>query len=165
MTEQKLLADFRDEITHMAVHDLRGPLTAVINGIDMTLQQGFTEYPEDNERVLRLSLESARSLMRLINSLLDIAKLESRRMPINPQPIAAVQIGRKRAQGAGKFARPKRRFSLQVALRDDLPLLNVDQDLIRRVLVNLIDNAVRFTPQGGESPNQRRATGAMDSGA
>ena len=45
MTEQKLLADFRDEITHMAVHDLRGPLTAVINGIDMTLKLGLERIP------------------------------------------------------------------------------------------------------------------------
>ncbi len=149
MTEQRLLADFRDEITHMAVHDLRGPLTAVINGIDMTLKLGVSEYPDESERVLRLSLESAHSLMRLINSLLDIAKLESRRLPIHPQPVTAEELiadARKTLENSIEQAQ----IQIDVALDNDLPKLNVDQDLIRRVLVNLLDNAVRFTPSDGK---------------
>ena len=148
VTEQKMLADFRDEITNMAVHDLRGPLTAVINGIDMTLKTGLTEYPEDNERVLRLSLDSARSLMGLVNSLLDIAKLESRRVPIHPQPVEAnvlIENARKALENSVKEAD----IEIKVSLDDDLPLILVDPDLMRRVLVNLLDNAVRFTPKGG----------------
>ncbi len=148
MTEQKLLADFRDEITNMAVHDLRGPLTAIINGIDMTLKQGLNEYPEDNERILRLSLDSARSLMRVINSLLDIAKLESRRIPINPQPTSAAQL----VDAACKTVENslhEAQIQLEVMLDLDLPPINVDPELMRRVLVNLLDNALRFTPRGG----------------
>ena len=147
MTEQRQLADFRDEITHMAVHDLRGPLTAVINGIDMTLRMGLSEYPEDNERVLRLSLDSAHSLMRLINSLLDIAKLESRRMPINAQPVSVAQLVGS-ARNALENSIEEAHIQIEIALDDNLPELNVDEDLIRRVLINLIDNAVRFTPEG-----------------
>ncbi|MCC6801572.1 MAG: PAS domain-containing protein [Anaerolineae bacterium] len=149
MTEQRLLADFRDEITHMAVHDLRGPLTAVINGIDMTLKLGVAEFPEESERVLGLSLESAHSLMRLINSLLDIARLESRRIPINPQPIAVADlVGEARQTLENSIHQAQ--IEVEVALGRDLPKLHVDQDLMRRVLVNLIDNAVRFTPTSGK---------------
>jgi PAS domain S-box-containing protein len=147
MTEQRLLADFRDEITHMAVHDLRGPLSAVINGLDMTLKLGVAEYPDESERVLKLSLESAHSLMRLINSLLDIARLESRRIPIHPQPVQALELVES-ARKALENSLAQAQIQLEVALGDRLPMLNVDQDLIRRVLVNLIDNAVRFTPSG-----------------
>ncbi|MBI1257215.1 MAG: PAS domain S-box protein [Chloroflexi bacterium] len=147
MTEQKQLADFRDEITHMAVHDLRGPLTAIINGIDMTLRLGLSEYPDDSERVLRLSLSSAQSLMRLINSLLDIAKLESRRMPINAQPVPAAQLV-ENARSALETSIDEAHIQVEIALAEDLPTLHVDEDLIRRVLINLIDNAIRFTPEG-----------------
>ena len=147
MTEQKQLADFRDEITHMAVHDLRGPLTAVINGIDMTLRMGLSEYPEDNERVLRISLGSAHSLMRLISSLLDIAKLESRRMPINAKPIPVAQLVDS-AREALENSIEEAHIQFEIVLDQDLPPLNVDEDLIRRVLINLIDNAIRFTPEG-----------------
>ncbi len=148
MTEQKMLADFRDDITHMAVHDLRGPLSAVINGIDMTIKQGIAEYPDESERVLRLSLESARSLMLVINSLLDIAKLESRRMPIQPKTVTAAEL----VDAASKTLEnslAEAQIQLDVALDDQLPPLYVDQDLIRRVLVNLLDNAIRFSPEGG----------------
>ena len=147
MTEQEQLADFRDEITHMAVHDLRGPLSAVINGIDMTLKTGLIEYPEDNERILQLSLESAHSLMRLINSLLDVARLESRRMPIHAQPVTAAHLVNS-AHQALENSIAQAHIEVEIDLSDDLPLLNVDEDLIRRVLINLIDNAIRFTPEG-----------------
>jgi PAS domain S-box-containing protein len=146
-TEEKLLADFRDEITHMAVHDLRGPLTAIINGIDMTLKLGLEEAPEDNARVLRLSLESARALMRIVDSLLDIAKLENRRMPIKAQSVIINQLIASVRQTLANSIQ-EADIQLDTALPDDLPLLNVDLDLIRRVLVNLLDNALRFTPQG-----------------
>jgi PAS domain S-box-containing protein len=148
VTEQKMLADFRDEITNMAVHDLRGPLTAVINGIDMTLKTGLTEYPEDNERVLRLSLDSARSLMGLVNSLLDIAKLESQRIPIHPQPVIASDLV-ENARKALENSMLEAEIEMKIALDSDLPPILVDADLMRRVLVNLLDNAVRFTPKGG----------------
>ncbi|MFN8560454.1 MAG: ATP-binding protein [Anaerolineae bacterium] len=115
----------------------------------MTLKLGVTEYPDESERVLRLSLESAHSLMRLINSLLDIAKLESRRLPIHPQPVTAEELiadARKTLENSIEQAQ----IQIDVALDSDLPKLNVDQDLIRRVLVNLLDNAVRFTPSDGK---------------
>ncbi|MEP7290252.1 MAG: ATP-binding protein [Chloroflexota bacterium] len=147
VTEQKHLADFRDEMIHMAVHDLRGPLTAIMNGIDMTLKLGLTEYPEDNERVLRLSLASASDLMKVINGLLDIARLESRRMPVHPQPVTAAQLVESACQTLDSSIADAQ-IELEVVIPENLPLLNVDFDLMRRVLVNLLDNALRFTPEG-----------------
>ncbi len=145
MSEQKRLAEFRDEMMHMAIHDLRGPLTAIMNGIDMTLKLGLTEFPEDNERVLRLSLGSAGDLMKLVNGLLDISRLESQRMPVNPRPLPVEEL-MESARLTLESSIREAQVELEVALPDALPLLNVDQDLIRRVLVNLIDNALRFTP-------------------
>lgn len=147
MTEQKHLTDFRSEVMRMSVHDLRGPLTAIINGIDMTLALGLTESPEDNERVLRLSLASANDLMRLIDGLLDLARLESRQMPIHAQPIQAKQLV-ETARQALESSITSAQIQMEVALPADLPPLHVDPDLMRRVFVNLLDNAIRYTPAG-----------------
>lgn len=147
MSEQKRLNDFRSEVMRMSVHDLRGPLTAIINGIDMTLALGLSESPEDNERVLRLSLASANDLMRLINGLLELSRLESREMPIHLQSITARELVEK-ACAALETSMSEAQIELEVALPDDLPPLHVDPDLMRRVFVNLIDNALRYTPTG-----------------
>jgi PAS domain S-box-containing protein len=147
MSEQKRLNDFRSEVMRMSVHDLRGPLTAIINGIDMTLALGLSESPEDNERVLRLSLASANDLMRLINGLLELSRLESREMPIHVQSITAHELIEK-ACAALETSLSEAEIELEVALPDDLPPLHVDPDLMRRVFVNLIDNALRYTPTG-----------------
>jgi PAS domain S-box-containing protein len=170
VTEQKQLADFRAEMMHMAVHDLRGPLTAIMNGIDMTLNLGLSDYPEENERVLRLSLASAADLMRLINGLLDIARLENQRMPIKQQPVAAGELIESAWQ-ALESSIAEAEITVELMTAEDLPLLNVDRDLIRRVLVNLIDNAVRYTPSGkkilisaGYDSNQQVTISVEDSG-
>ena len=147
VSEQKRLSEFRDEMIHMAIHDLRGPLTAIMNGIDMTLKLGLTEFPEDNERVLRLSLASAGDLMKLVNGLLDIARLESRKMPIRPQPVTAAQLVESARETLESSIR-EADIDVEVAVPENLPPLSVDTDLMRRVLVNLIDNALRFTPMG-----------------
>ena len=131
----------------MAIHDLRGPLTAIMNGIDMTLKLGLTEFPEDNERVLQLSLASASDLMKLVNGLLDIARLESRKMPVRPQLITVSQLVESARLTLESSIR-EAGIDVEIEVPDDLPLVNVDTDLMRRTLVNLIDNALRFTPMG-----------------
>lgn len=147
VSEHKQLSEFRDEMIHMAIHDLRGPLTAIMNGIDMTLKLGLTEFPEDNERVLQLSLASASDLMKLVNGLLDIARLESRKMPVRPQLITVSQLVESARLTLESSIR-EAGIDVEIEVPDDLPLVNVDTDLMRRTLVNLIDNALRFTPMG-----------------
>jgi PAS domain S-box-containing protein len=148
VTKQKQLEEYREEITHMAVHDLRGPLASIISSLHFTLSEPAI-IGEDNllRKTLGLSLDSANNLMRLIESLLDISKLEKREMPLNRILVPAPDLV-DLALTALDSSIQEAKITIQRDLPADLPMLNVDPDIIRRVLINLIDNALRFTPTG-----------------
>ncbi len=150
VTEQQQLSDYRNEVTRMMVHDLRGPLWAIQTGLTLA-QEDLADTPENAiaRKTLEVAEESARDLMRIVDSLLDIAKLERREMPLNRQSIplpqmldAAINTLLSRILEA--------EIDLQIQVDARLPFLYADEDIIRRVLVNLIDNAIRHTPQGGQ---------------
>lgn len=147
ITEQKLLTDFRNEIMNMAVHDLRGPLAAIISGLSFVMDElQSMENTELMTTTLNWSLESANSLMRLVESLLDINKLENRQMPLERVAIQAPDLVESAYRA---LANTIKTAEIQLTIDVD-PALTIyaDEELMRRVLVNLLDNAVRYTPSG-----------------
>ncbi len=131
-------------------HELRTPLNAVI---------GFSEVMRDelmgpigNEAYKEYSRDindSGRFLLELINDILDLSKVESGRYEICPERQAAYSL----VEHSAKFLMQKARnkgVRLRSEISHDLPLLNVDERLIRQALINLIGNAVKFTDADGE---------------
>jgi PAS domain S-box-containing protein len=149
VTEERLLEGYRDEISHMVVHDLRGPLGSIISSITLTLETTHslvdTETAGEIVPLMEVSLDSAVSLLQLVDSLLDIAKLETRRMPLKRTPTSVQEL----ATGAFltlSSSIQEAQVIVDLDIPDNLPQVDVDADKIRRVLINLLDNAVRFTP-------------------
>ncbi len=150
VTEEKLLADYRDEITSMVVHDLRGPLASIISGI--YLAQEELETLDENDfirRTLKLSSDSANSLMLLVESLLDVARLEAREMPLRIEATPVPPLVERAVEALDATLQQTR-----VVLKQDIPTslrpVDADIDVIVRVLINLLDNAIRHTPPGQE---------------
>ncbi|MDX2161072.1 MAG: GAF domain-containing protein [bacterium] len=154
VTEQKHLTAFRQDIINMAVHDLRGPLGAIISGLEMALDD-LTRKPnadvdrESLTKLITLSKNSAGSLIELVESVLDISRLETREIPLDrvAMPLGAVAQAAFDALQNG-FEAAAIRFSTEID--PALPPAYIDPILIRRVIVNLLDNALRHTPTGGE---------------
>ncbi|MFQ3568156.1 MAG: GAF domain-containing protein [Aggregatilineales bacterium] len=148
ITEQRLLEEYRDEITHMAVHDLRGPLWAIASGISLALED-IAALPgtEVAQKTLRLSLQSANNLTALVDSLLDISRLEQRQMPLQRGPAMVTDLIAS-ARAALLPALEEANIRFQARIQPNLPPLDVDAEIVRRVLINLLDNAIRHTPDG-----------------
>ena len=150
VSDQVRNAQYREQVTHMVIHDLRGPLWSIISGIDLA-QDDLRAIPdaEPTLHLLEISATSAHNLMRLVESLLDISRLEQGQFPLNRAPVSPSDLV-EAACTALSSAVKAAPITLRVDCDPVLPLIDVDQDMLRRVLINLIDNAVRHTPMQGE---------------
>lgn len=152
VTEERQVEVFRDEITNMVVHDLRGPLSSIISGIsvanDILSTMPASIDVEQLNALLDVTNDSAEYLMKLVDSLLDIARLESNRMPLVREN-ASVKSLVHNAFITLFSAAEQAQITIEQNVADDLPQVDIDVEKIQRVLVNLLDNAISYTPRGG----------------
>ena len=149
VTHQKQLEADRDAFTQMLVHDLRSPVAAIISGlqlIELAIHEG--DPPDLLLRSARASLASANKLLTLIGALLDIQKLETGQLELQLEPVAppslvreVVDILRPLAELSG--------VSLEIDAPEDTPPVQGDPEHLRRVLTNLVDNALKFVGEAG----------------
>jgi signal transduction histidine kinase len=141
----------RDALTHMIVHDMRTPLTNIITGLQ-TVQQ-FDDDAEVRAEFTQGALAGANRLLTMVNDLLDISKMEAGEMALRPERFLVADVLQDAAQTVDVLARDKG-LTLQqetAPAGSDAAALTVeaDRDIARRVLVNLVGNAIKFTPPGG----------------
>ncbi|HEY5239500.1 MAG TPA: HAMP domain-containing sensor histidine kinase, partial [Rhizomicrobium sp.] len=131
-------------------HELRTPLNAILGFSDMiaTEAMGPTVSPRYREYAGDIH-ESGAHLLSLINDLLDIAKIEAEKMEIDPQPLDALsELEVAQRLTAAKINAKDQK--LTVSLAADAPTLYADGRAVRRILLNLLSNAMKFSPEGGQ---------------
>jgi PAS domain S-box-containing protein len=144
ISEEKKLEEYRSEVTGMVVHDLRAPLASVMSSLQLALDQ-TNEQPESEmlTRVLNLGVSNADNMLNLVNTLLDIRKGKELTLDRSLTAIdELVDLTRLRMLTIAE----KARIPIQMVIPDDVPRVNIDREKIGRVLQNLIDNALKFTP-------------------
>jgi two-component system, sensor histidine kinase and response regulator len=136
----------RDDLTHMIIHDLRTPLTSVIAGM-LTLD-AVGDLNEDQREIMGIAISGGETLMAMINSLLDVEKLEAGSMPLDYTNLSVADLV---SSATGQIASLAESTHLNLVHRiaADLPPLRCDRDKLCRTLVNLLGNAIKFTPTGG----------------
>jgi signal transduction histidine kinase len=136
----------RDDLTHMIVHDLRTPLTSLITGLH-TLE-GLGELNADQREFMDMAVKGGYTLLGMINDLLDISKMEDGSLNLTREIVSPRELASS-ATGQVAWLAEQKELSVRVSLPDDLPAFTGDVEKLRRVLVNLLGNAVKFTPTGG----------------
>ena len=144
--QMRALDKVKNDLTHMIVHDLRTPLTSLLTGL-LTLQSSDTMVEFERE-MLAISVSGGNTLLGLINDLLDISKIEDGSMTLDRSRNALSGIVDEAFRQVAWLAQEKQ-LALRSDLLPDLPVVCADAEKVRRVLVNLLGNAIKFTPRDG----------------
>jgi signal transduction histidine kinase len=140
------LEGLRDALIHMIVHDLRTPLTSIIGGLQTVVD---VEYdPELTREFVPNALTSANVLVEMVNTLLDINKMESGQMELDLAPLDLRATAEAAVSQVLDLARTREQ-QLVNEVAEDCPGVVADGEKVRRVMVNLMSNAIKFIPDGG----------------
>jgi two-component system, NtrC family, sensor histidine kinase KinB len=145
VTQEKELEQLREDYTGMLVHDLRAPLTSIMNGVMMVRRGLGGPVTEQQQELLKIAHQGSQTLLELINTMLDISKMEQGQMPLDLKPLVPYTLfdqAIERLQGSASTQRVQ--FEQRLAV--GLPPIEADSEKIVRVLQNLLDNAIKFSP-------------------
>lgn len=132
----------------LMAHELRTPLASIREGTNLLLNNRGEAFREKQSEVLRIIAEESSRLTDLVNSLLDLSKMEAGMLALRREKYDIGYLVRKAVSGMQPLAMTKN-VSIKVEAPQDLPPVDVDEERMLQALRNLIGNAVKFTPPGG----------------
>ena len=140
------LEKLRDDLKNMIVHDLRTPLTSVITGMQ-TLEL-IGDLDSTQREMVSIAISGGELLLGMINDLLEVEKMESGTMALDNTQLDAAALVDSAVRQVASLAKNEG-LTLVRQVEPDLPAFRGDNTKLRRVLVNLLGNAIKFTPSGG----------------
>ncbi len=149
VTEERMLARMRNDLVHTMVHDLRNPLTGISTALKLLDAKLAGKLTPAQHRLMEIANGAAERMIDLVAGILDVSQLESGQVPVRPQTLSLGELVDETIGLEAPIALANR-LKLRSSVSGDLPLVWADVDLIRRVLQNLVGNAVKFTPPGGQ---------------
>ena len=147
--EVEKLSSAKSEFISIASHQLRTPLTTIKGYISMMLEKSYGQPPDKMEKPLENIYASNERLIKLVNDLLNLSRLEAGKIEFNPELTSLEEL----VSGIIKDLRiniEKKGLDIKIVKPSEpLPKIMLDQDKIRQVILNIVDNAVKYTREGG----------------
>ena len=146
VTERREVDRMKDEFVSVVSHELRTPLTAIRGSLGLLAAGKAGEVPERGQRMLDIAVQNTDRLIRLINDILDLERIESGKVAMEQRPVNAAELAHNAAEVMLPMAE---RAGVGLFVEAEAVRLLADADRILQVLTNLISNAVKFSPPGG----------------
>lgn len=142
ISERRQIDRMKNEFVSVVSHELRTPLTAIRASMQLLQADALSA---ESRQLLDVALSNTDRLIRIVNDMLDIAKIEAGRLIIRRQPCHAAVLIDQAVNGVAPLA-ASHRITLRRADVGELPVVEVDPDRVVQMLVNLLSNAVKFAP-------------------
>jgi two-component system, chemotaxis family, CheB/CheR fusion protein len=145
ITEQKLQIDIKDEFIGMVSHELRTPLTVIIGALSTATDERASN--EEKEELIQEAASSAESLASILDNMLELSRYQAGRLNLDKKPATVFGIAQRAAQ------RVRRKYDTHNIILDisgGTPDVDVDAVRIEQVIYNLMENAVKYSPNGSE---------------
>jgi signal transduction histidine kinase len=136
------------EFISIAAHELRTPLTSIVGYLDLFQEGRFGELPQLIGRPLSSVRRNAHRLKRLVDDMLSVSRIEAGRMTLRPEPVNLGEVVTDVVTELEPFANAR---ELHVATRiGAIESIDADRDKLHQIAINLVSNAIRYTPEQGE---------------
>jgi signal transduction histidine kinase len=149
LDEQRRMEALKDEFVSLVSHELRTPLTSIHGALGIIGAKYQAQLPDEAARLLEVARRNSERLKRLIDGVLDLQKAEAGFLTFEIRPLELAPLLQQTIDANQPYAA---QLGVRLALRDAPPGLHLsaDPDRVAQVLTNLISNAVKFSPAGGE---------------
>lgn len=148
VTRLKKLEKMREDFVANVTHEIKTPLTAIIGFID-TLQGGALSERENATKFLQIISENARRLNRLVDDLITLSSIELGEMKLQLEGVSVAQII-VNALPVFEAKIASKSMTVETHIPDGLSLIHADRDKVVQIIMNILDNALKFTPDGGK---------------
>ncbi|MFC1657852.1 ATP-binding protein [Candidatus Omnitrophota bacterium] len=149
VTKQRELEKLKSDFVSKVSHELRTPIAIIQNSLAVMLEQTGGSLSEIQEKFLTIIKRNLERLHKLINDVLDLSKLEERKMVLKPEPCSMDKIIEDVCESMSAWAKTKA-IGIEKLVQNNLPQAQIDQLRIIQIFNNIVGNAIKFTPRNGK---------------
>ena len=147
LTDARRLEEIKADFIATASHELRTPLAAVYGAAQTLLRHDFALDETGRERFVSLIADESERLGRIVNEILLANQLDAGRLDLESEPFDADDLVERVVEATRMHAPPS--VTIEVEAPENVPQVAADADKVRQVLVNLVENAIKYSPEGG----------------
>jgi PAS domain S-box-containing protein len=147
IAERRKLDQLKDEFIGLVSHELRSPLTVIMGAVNTALTEGARLSRDEMRQLLQDASWEAESLSYLLGNLLELSRAQADRLFLSREPVSVRNVVKDAVE---KIKRQSSNHSFETALPKVLPPVHADQLRLERILHNLLENAVKYSPDGGK---------------